>query len=294
MSEPSVASGGPDAEPCPPIGIVVTADQTVGYASIQNAIPVLRSVEIANNTDADIAQLHVEISCDPPFANGAHFVFERLSPGETRRLAPIALEPAHEYLATLSEAVSASVAVFARQGDRELARLHKAVDVLAYDQWAGTRSLPDLLAAFCMPNNSATDNLLAKASRLLRLHSPDQSLDGYQSGDRNRVWNQCSAIYGMLAAESIQYAAPPASFGTDGQKVRAPDRIASGGIATCLDLALLFCSCLEQSGLHPVVPGQEWACLGWSVAHQDGVHVSVCRRPARNTKAGCVWRTNRV
>lgn len=261
MSDPSVAIPAPDVQTVL-VDIVLSADPTVGYASIQNAIPIIRAIEITNRTGADLVELHVEIHCDPPFANGALFHFDRLLPGETRRIAPVDLPPAHDYLATLNEAVSASIVVVARQADRELSRLTTAVEVLAYDQWAGTRSLPDLLAAFCMPNNPAIDILLAKASRLLRDHNPDQSLDGYQSGERGRVWNQCSAIYSTVVAESIQYAEPPASFGTDGQKIRAPDRIASGGIATCLDLALFFCSCLEQAGLHPVIlvkNGHAWA-----------------------------------
>nr|EDZ39910.1 MAG: Hypothetical protein CGL2_10706008 [Leptospirillum sp. Group II '5-way CG'] len=53
--------------------------------------------------------------------------------------------------------------------------------------------------------------------------------------------------------ENIQYVLPPASFSSDGQKIRTPERIFDGRVATCLDLAMLFAACFEQAGLRPVI-----------------------------------------
>src|SRR5688572_2774366 len=46
---------------------------------------------------------------------------------------------------------------------------------------------------------------------------------------------------------------PPAGFETTGQKVRFPSNIVEDRFGTCLDLALLFCACCEQAGLHPLI-----------------------------------------
>lgn len=51
----------------------------------------------------------------------------------------------------------------------------------------------------------------------------------------------------------LDYALPPASFEHTGQKVRGPGQIAECGLATCLDLALLFCATIEQAGLNPLL-----------------------------------------
>ncbi|KAG1443870.1 hypothetical protein G6F57_017968 [Rhizopus arrhizus] len=112
-----------------------------------------------------------------------------------------------------------------------------------------------------MPNNPAVDVLIGKASKLLRAQHADLQMNGYQSKSRDVVWKQVSAIYSTLAAESLHYAEPPASFGVDGQKIRTPDRIMEARVATCLDLAMLFSSCLEQAGLRPVIlmkDGHAW------------------------------------
>lgn len=235
------------------IAIEVESDPTLGYASIQNSVPVLRSLRLTNQGEETLEDLVVLVSCAPRFAQGVKLRFDRLGPKESRRIAPVDLKPDHNYLGELPEAVASSINVSVLKGTDELAHCSQPLNVLAYDQWAGTRALPELLAAFCMPNNPAVDVLVGKASKLLRSMHPELSMDGYQFKSRDVVWKQVSALYSTLAAENLQYAEPPASFGTDGQKIRTPDRILDGRVATCLDLSMIFASCFEQAGLHAVV-----------------------------------------
>jgi very-short-patch-repair endonuclease len=243
------------------IAIELELDRTIGYASIQNSVPVVRSLRLTNRSTEDFRSLEVVLACNPAFARGTKLRFDKLAAGESRLISPIDLQPDHAYLADLQEAMNATVEVKVLQNSAELAQLSQLIEVLAYDQWAGTRSLPELLAAFSMPNNPAVDVLLGKASQLLRRSNPELSMNGYQSKSREVVWKQVSALYSVIAAENLQYSEPPASFGSDGQKIRTPDRILEGRVATCLDLAMLVSSCLEQAGLRPVVlmkQGHAW------------------------------------
>lgn len=244
-----------------PVQVELQADPTVGYASIQNSVPVVRSLRITNSTQDRLDGLEVLIASNPSFARGTKLRFESLAPGESRVISPLDLHPDHSYLSDLQEGMTASITALVVRGTEELSHLNKPIQVLAYDQWAGTRALPELLAAFSMPNNPAVDVLVGKASKLLRKSHPELSMDGYQSKSRDVVWKQVSALYSTLAAENLQYAEPPASFGSDGQKIRTADRISESKVATCLDLAMLFASCLEQAGLRPVVlikKGHAW------------------------------------
>lgn len=245
----------------PIVELKVIANPTTGYAAIQNNIPVVHSLIVKNNHEEALTSLDVFVSCAPAFAQGAHFHFEQLAPGETRTLSLVDLHPDHSYLIKLDEVETASIRIRAIADGKTLAEINHPIEVLAYDQWAGTRSLPELLAAFSMPNSVVVDRLLGKASALLRKSDAGLSLDGYQSKNRERVWKQVSAIYSALLAEGLHYSNPPASFGSDGQKIRTPERIFDGRVATCLDLAMLFASCFEQAGLHPVVlfkEGHAW------------------------------------
>jgi very-short-patch-repair endonuclease len=258
---PTLNTPAPTAAAAPLLEITLDADAILGYASIQCGVPVVRSLVLVHAGDAPLEDLQVEVACNPPFARGVMLRFDRLQPGERRHVAPLDLPPDHAFLANLAEAVQASITVAVRTGDRELARATQAVEVLAYDQWAGTRSLPELLAAFSMPNDPAVDSLVGKASQLLKVAQPGLSMDGYQSKRREAVWQQVSALYTAVCNEGLQYVEPPASFGTDGQKVRTPGRILEHRVGSCLDLAMLFASCLEQAGLGAVVllkEGHAW------------------------------------
>lgn len=243
------------------VEISLLSDKTIGYAGIQNHVPVLRSLTLQNKTDEPINHIEALISCSPGFAVGARIKFDRLMPGETRKISPLDLQPDHGYLSKLDETEQAAINVKVSAGGKFLAETSHPIEVLAYDQWAGTRSLPELLAAFCMPNSRVVDHLISGASTLVRKLGSDSSMNGYQAKNREKVWQQVSAIYSTLLTENLHYSNPPASFGNDGQKIRTPERILDGRVATCLDLTMLFASCLEQTGLHPVIlfkEGHAW------------------------------------
>lgn len=263
------------------ITIEIEADPTLGYASIQNAVPIVHSLRLTNRSAHTFENVEVGLRCNPAFAQPVTLRFDVLVPGEIRRVAPLDLTPDHGFVANLQEAVRASIDVTVQADAHDaspqptdsqhsgsqhpspwqIGRASHALTVLAYDQWAGTRALPELLAAFSMPNNPAVDGLIGKAAKLLRAQHADLQMNGYQSKSRDVVWKQVSAIYSTLAAETLHYAEPPASFGVDGQKIRTPDRILDARVATCLDLAMLFSSCLEQAGLRPVIllkEGHAW------------------------------------
>lgn len=247
------SNNGTEAES--PARVEIEADPTISYAHVQNNVPVVRALQITNQSELPLLAVEVLIACDPEFAQPRKLYFERLEPKESRRIAPVDLQPSHGYLAQLTEAEKARVAVTIKAEGKVVGAADHPIEVLAYDQWAGTRALPELLAAFCTPNAPAVDRVLAAASELLQARGA--VMDGYQSKNRESVWTQVSAIYSALAALNLQYSDPPASFGRDGQKIRSPERIKTGGIATCLDLAMLAASCVEQAGLNPVVLFQE-------------------------------------
>ena len=76
-------------------------------------------------------------------------------------------------------------------------------------------------------------------------------LNGYQGGPKG-AWELAAAIWSAIGSMGLDYSLPPASFEQTGQKIRNPGQIADAGIATCMDITLLFCAALEQSGLNPL------------------------------------------
>ena len=83
-----------------PYRLELDSAPTIGYASIQNSIPVVRTVRVINNSEAELTDVELLVRCDPGFAIGAKLRFQRLAPGETRSLGPIDLQPDHTFLGT--------------------------------------------------------------------------------------------------------------------------------------------------------------------------------------------------
>ena len=129
----------------------------------------------------------------------------------------------------------------------------KEIELLPKNHWGGELHMPELLAAFITPNTSYCDVLLKKAANLMAKDGHESKLDGYQSNTRERPYMIAAALWSVICNEGISYCVPPASFAKSGQKIRLGSDISNSLIATCLDTALLFASCLEQAGLNSVI-----------------------------------------
>jgi hypothetical protein len=60
-------------------------------------------------------------------------------------------------------------------------------------------------------------------------------------------------LYSTLCGVGIDYALEPLNWTRQTQLVRTPAEVVFTGQGTCLDLALLFASCLEENRIHPVI-----------------------------------------
>ncbi|MDH7601700.1 MAG: DUF4011 domain-containing protein, partial [Armatimonadota bacterium] len=234
------------------ISIDVYLSRTVNYAMQQNDVPVIRRLVLHNKTDSALSDIEVHISSDPPFAETSVYRIESMGPRSSYQLSPVNLLLSHVYLSNLTERVNGVVRITAKAGD-SYSTSHENISVLAYDEWGGLIEMPELLAAFVLPNHPHVEKVLREAASVLHRWTGDASISGYQSGDKKRVALITAAIYAALQFNNISYINPPASFEQTGQKIRTPDRILSSKLGTCLDLAVLFAACIEQAGLHPLI-----------------------------------------
>ena len=127
------------------------------------------------------------------------------------------------------------------------------INLLPPSHWGGIHSAPELLAAFVRPTDPSVDVVLREASGKLAAAGRGDAMDGYRKGTKARAWEIADAIWAALVSHGIAYVLPPMSFERSGQQVRSPSDILSRKVGTCLDLTLIYASCLEQAGLNPVL-----------------------------------------
>lgn len=122
------------------------------------------------------------------------------------------------------------------------------VTICPYDQWNGALVL---LPAYMTPNHPDIIGLLQQAARWMQKEGLKPSLEGYQ-GDAKRVEEMTMGVYNAIKEAGIIYSNPPASF-FGPQRVRLGETVMQQKFATCMDITVLFASCLESFGLHPVL-----------------------------------------
>jgi Protein of unknown function (DUF4011) len=219
----------------------------------QNAVPAVAEIELVNDTADDLNGVTISVSAAPGFLQPKTFRFDHIRAGGSQRLNPVPIDFDAKFLLGLTEAVRGEITIIAKAGEAEVARLTMPCQLLSPSEWTGLSTAPELLAAFVRPNDPSVDVVLRNAAEKLRKAGRDAALDGYRSNKKARAWELTEAIWAALCDERIVYALPAQSFERNGQKVRSPTAVLDRKIGTCLDLALLFAACLEQTGLNPLI-----------------------------------------
>jgi hypothetical protein len=247
----------------------------VNFASSQNGVSVIRKLVVRNTSEQVLENLTIGLHCSPDLIRPKTWTLDRILPGDERSLPDLDAPLDVTLLSGLNEAEIGSLRVVAKTGDENLVEESRPIEMLARDEWGGVGEMAHLLAAFVSPNDAVVAAILKDAARLLEAAGQSGSLDGYQSRNPGRAWMLAGAIWSAVTGMGLNYAVPPASFETRGQKVRDPGRIKAEGLATCLDSSLLLAACFEAAGLNPVVlfsEGHAWT--GVWLTDRDFGHVS--------------------
>ena len=226
----------------------------LNFAAHQSAFPLLRELRVENLEAGErIDDLTLVLGANPAFVREKKWSVDRIDPGGLVTIGDRDLEVDGGFLLGLTESLRGDLGFRLEKNGETLAELSQPVELLAYNEWGGAGFMPELLAAFSMPNDPAVDRILRSASEVLRRSGKQDQMDGYVSRSRQRVWEIASAIYTAICNLGLAYAIPPSSFERDGQKIRVPGQMLDGKVGTCLDTAMLFSAAFEQAGLNPLV-----------------------------------------
>lgn len=227
-------------------------DQAINYAFQQNAIPIIKELRFSNAGQAR-KNFIIKVSTEPAFAEPVELRLQSIDSEGEYHISPLDLKLSHDYLAGLTEKVTGWLKAEVFEDATTLCSLKNQISLLARNEWCGLVSLPEILAAFVLPNDVAVMTILSRAAEILREHTGRSAFNGYQDKNRRRAWEQVAAIYKSISELGIRYIGAPASFENTGQKIRFPSDILNQRFANCLDLALLFSACCEQVSLRPLI-----------------------------------------
>ncbi len=161
-----------------------------------------------------------------------------------------------EYARTLKETVLTSLYINVTHRGDNIYRDTLQVRLLPPDEWLDTQHDGMWLPSFVLPRDPVVRQIVNKAQNYLKAinDDPEAGFDGYQSGDPAIVDFEVQAIWSAIVYDyNLSYIDPPPTYSESSQRLRTPEDTISGNCGTCIDLALLFASCLEYIGLYPLI-----------------------------------------
>lgn len=237
------------------VSISFSVLEAISYAIAHNQRNVVTDVALTSTKDLPGAELRIEIRDDEgPVAQPYTRVVD-LAAGQVVKVSEPAVRLDPVALLQNKERRPGWVIASVNVDGETVAQSRQDLLILAGNQW---QSRPpglamEMLAAYVMPNDPAVTALLTEAAVHLQRETGRSSLDGYQSGDPDRVDAIVGSIWQAAQARTIRYAEPPASWADHGQKVRTPAEVLEGGLGTCLDTSVTLAAILEQVGIRPLL-----------------------------------------
>ena len=109
------------------------------------------------------------------------------------------------------------------------------------------------LSCFMQPNSPLVVRVMKRAGELA--NRDGGMMSGYLNSRREDVMRQADWIFRALQEEMIHYYLPAPGWELFGQKVRIPEMILNEDCrqGTCLDMSLLYATCLEAASIHPLI-----------------------------------------
>lgn len=225
----------------------------VNFAMQQNRVPVIRRLSIKNLRENVLKDVKIAFSVEPAFGTIDPVLITSVPGKRSVSFETVIFNLSADYFAQLTEGLSGHITIDVFVETELVCKQNYPINILAYDQWGGISVLPEMLSAFITPNHPAIVPIIQRTAEILKRWTNNPSLDEYQSRDPDRVRKQMAAVYTAISEQNIIYSTVPASFEKQGQRVRLSDVIMSQKLGTCLDMALLYASCLEAIGIHSLV-----------------------------------------
>ena len=215
-----------------------------GLALQQNNVKLVRRIRATWHGTEPTGPVVCRLTSDPETFPPVETFCDNLAPETPIEFTKCAPRLSFTALSSLTERVNGTVMaeLFSvpteTEGERTpLASVTRPVEFCPYDEWFGTECVPELLAAFVMPNDPALVPLLHRIAELRGERGGTPSLNGYQGKSRDDALLTVKCAYDAVLELGITYSEPPASFGTTGQRIRTAEEILSKKFATCLDLS---------------------------------------------------------
>jgi len=256
----------------------------------QNAA-IIDSIIILNNEATSVNSISIKISFSPRFAETIIFNDINIAPGKYWSKNDICPHYDLTYLSNFSGYEVARIDIIVSSNGCIIKNEAVTLYILDYLHYWGNMFCSKYLASYIIPHYNL-DVILKKASELVSQYTRECVFNAYSSNNSLHIKMLVQTIYEAILAQRISFAYPIMPLRQSGQRIRLSTEVVEGEKkASCLDVALLFCSCLESIGLSPLLIIQDnhafagcWlvnhdSCNGIITSADDIINWALCDDP---------------
>lgn len=279
------------------ISIDCEVSSIYSFALSQTNYEILKSITLNNQSKSKIQSLKVVITCEPNFIQFSDILINELPIEQPILLNNFNYHIDYNALLRLNEKQIGDLIIKLYYEDQEINTITKKIEYYSYNTLI-EGLIPNSCAFFVTPNVDAVNNIIRLTAKQLQMETGKADLNDYQSDSKELVYNQVKALYNVLHNQGIGYITVPPSYENVGQKIRLPHSVIVGKQGTCIDLTILFVSCLEAMGLNSgivYVYGHAFACVFLEKdcftpsPYRDAVHaVDMCENEKNLLFINCV------
>ncbi|MCK9523173.1 MAG: DUF3320 domain-containing protein [Proteobacteria bacterium] len=218
-----------------------------------NGIKLIQSLNIENTSETDLTSIEIKITSDIPCIEDFNFSISFLPAKKSLKVPLENLKVNRNFLNKLSETENANITIEVFEKEKLIIEEAITIDVYPLEHFGGFQILPELIAAYVIPNHSYIYQIKRKAIEFLKSQGLKTAFEGYQSNAPERVLQIMSSIYSAIQSEEIIYSSLPPGYEEVGQRLRLLNTIQQEKFGNCIDISLLFAACLEAVNLNPIL-----------------------------------------
>lgn len=247
--------------------VIISARPYICYTHAIMGYPPIMAIVVKNNTERAIRNVRFSCSSDSGTIEPISLTIEEIPAGEEVSVEPevrLADENLIQATEPYEETIRFDITIAGKTPKKGACRIKVMtgsndifeaesfdINVLAFDQW--TSDVPYSIAYFVTPNHPAVTPVISRASEILGKWTGMASLEGYQAQNPERVRKMAAAVFQAIREQDIAYTNPPATYKIPGQRIRSAGDVLTSHMGTCIDLAVLYASCLEAIRLNPFI-----------------------------------------
>ncbi len=224
----------------------------INKSNKNNVFSLIEELKITNISLNEYSNLILHIESNINFIKFNDTFIEFLNPDQNIFIDELDPIIDFEKLYDITELINIVLTMSLTNGDQILIKDNIICQLFSFLQSEYTYKFPELLSCFITPNDCYIDKLEPLFLNELEKINGEKKFIGYQNTKSSYIIAEMMAIFNALNNYKIAYSNPPASF-EKFQKIRIPQCVLNMHKGTCLDLSILYCACLENIGLHPIL-----------------------------------------